>query len=216
MLKRIRSRFTYANVMATGAMFVALGGGAYALSGVPDRGGVFHGCVSNQTGVLRIVKSASSCHKARRRGRHSTPGEFAITWNQTGQPGPPGLQGGKGATGAKGDKGDKGATGVTGDKGDPATKLFGAVTSAGVLDYGTGVIAAERTGTGEYTVTFNRDLTNCVAMAAAGVGRPSGGNSTDLYPIYTAPEAIDGTKVDVVTGEKGATADNGFVIAAFC
>jgi hypothetical protein len=37
MLNGLRSRLTYANVVATGAMFVALGGGAYALSGVPDR-----------------------------------------------------------------------------------------------------------------------------------------------------------------------------------
>jgi hypothetical protein len=90
------------------------------------------------------------------------------------------------------------------------------VTSEGVLDYGTGVTAATRSGTGSYSVTFNRDLTNCVVMAAAGVGKPSGGNSTDLYPIYAAPDALDGTKVNVLTGEKGATADNGFVIAAFC
>jgi hypothetical protein len=171
------------------------------LTGVPDRAGAFHGCVSNQTGLLRVVSSANSCHKPIRRGRHKNPGEFAVTWNQKGQPGAQGIPG------LKGDKGDPGAA---------ATKLFGAVTSAGVLDYGTGVTGAVRTGTGQYTVTFNRDLTNCVAMAAAGVGSPSGGNTTDLYPIYTAPDVLDGTKIFVVTGNKGATADNGFVIAAFC
>jgi hypothetical protein len=96
MLEAVRSRLTYANVMATGAMFVALGGGAYALSGVPDRSGVFHGCVSNSTGTLRVVKSARSCHKAVRHGKHRTRGEFAVAWNQqgrqglAGQPGQPG------------------------------------------------------------------------------------------------------------------------------
>ena len=54
MRNAVRSRLTYANVMATGAMFIALGGGAYALSGVPDRGGVYHGCVA-KSGALRVV-----------------------------------------------------------------------------------------------------------------------------------------------------------------
>ena len=34
MLRVVRSRLTYANVVATGALFLALGGGAYALSGI--------------------------------------------------------------------------------------------------------------------------------------------------------------------------------------
>src|SRR5207237_483134 len=61
MLNALGSRMTYANVMATVAVFLALGGGAYALSGIPDRGGVYHGCVSNRSGLLRVVKTASSC-----------------------------------------------------------------------------------------------------------------------------------------------------------
>src|SRR5258706_4507837 len=103
-LKQIGSRLTYANVMATAAVFLALGGGAYALSGVPDRGGLFHGCVSNSTGVLRVVKSATSCHKAVRRGKHRNPGEFAVSWNQQGRPG---------ANGTTGSPGTPGATNVT-------------------------------------------------------------------------------------------------------
>jgi hypothetical protein len=97
MLNAVRSRLSYANVVATGALFVALGGGAYALSGVPDRGGVFHGCVSNATALMRVVKSASSCQKpstVRRKGRRvRLPGEFAVAWNQQGRQGAQGLQG---------------------------------------------------------------------------------------------------------------------------
>ena len=106
MLKALGSRLTYANVVATGALFLALGGGAYALSGVPDRGGVFHGCVSNATGVLRVVKSARSCQKAktvRRNGRKvRLPGEFAVAWNQQGRPGQNGANGANGANGTNG------------------------------------------------------------------------------------------------------------------
>ena len=83
-------RLTYANVMSTVAVFVALGGGAYALTGVPDRGGVFHGCVNKATGVLRVVKRAGSCHRRVRHGKHRNPGEFAVSWNQKGRQGQPG------------------------------------------------------------------------------------------------------------------------------
>jgi hypothetical protein len=79
--------------MATAAVFIALGGGAYALSGIPDRGGTFHGCVSRKTGLLRVVKSAKSCRKARRHGRHKDLGEFAVSWGQQGPRGVPGTNG---------------------------------------------------------------------------------------------------------------------------
>ena len=113
MLRSVRSRLTYANVVASGALFVALGGGAYALTGVPDAGGEFHGCVSNRTGVLRVVKSASLCHKATGRGRHRNLGEFAVAWNQTGRPGSNGINGAKGPPGANGTNGTNGTNGAT-------------------------------------------------------------------------------------------------------
>jgi hypothetical protein len=121
-MKAIRPRLTYANVVATGALFLALGGGAYALTGVPDHSGVFHGCVSRRTGGLRVVTSARSCHATRRRhGRVVDPGESAIAWNQQGPRGlqgqgirgPQGLQGLQGNMGLKGDKGDTGPAGPT-------------------------------------------------------------------------------------------------------
>ena len=114
MLKALGSRLTYANVMATVAVFLALGGGAYALSGIPDRGGIFHGCASNRTGALRVVKSASSCQKASGRGARRNPGESAISWNQQGRPG---LQGGQGLQGVQGGQGGQGQPGGAGQPG---------------------------------------------------------------------------------------------------
>jgi hypothetical protein len=105
----IRSHLSYANVMATGAMFVALGGGAYALSGVPDAGGVYHGCVDNKTRALRVVTNASSCRKAKiikRSGRRvRLAGESAIAWNQQGRAGANGTDGLPGANGTNGANG---------------------------------------------------------------------------------------------------------------
>jgi len=105
MLNAVRSRLTYANTMATVAVFLALGGGAYALSGIPDGGGVYHGCVAS-SGALRVVSKASSCLKARTVNRGSrrvrVPGESAITWNQQGRPGANGVNGWPRAAGPTG------------------------------------------------------------------------------------------------------------------
>jgi hypothetical protein len=110
MLKTVRARLTYANVMATLAVFLGLAGGAYALSGVPDRGGVYRACVDDKTGALRVVAKAASCRKAttvkRGKRRVRIPGESAIAWNQQG---PPGIQGVQGVQGV----GKAGATNVT-------------------------------------------------------------------------------------------------------
>src|SRR5438132_529365 len=86
MIARLRARITYANVASTLALTIALGGGAYAAtSGIPDKHGVFHGCVSKPSGgSLRIVKKAKSCQK----GSHA---ELAIKWSQQGPAGSPGT-----------------------------------------------------------------------------------------------------------------------------
>jgi hypothetical protein len=46
-VRRIASSLSYANVVATVALFVALGGSAWAATGgVKSSNGVIHGCVS--------------------------------------------------------------------------------------------------------------------------------------------------------------------------
>jgi hypothetical protein len=120
MLNAVRSRLTYANTMATVAVFLALGGGAYALSGIPDGGGVYHGCVAS-SGALRVVSKASSCLKARTVTRGSRrvriPAESAITWNQQGRPGANGVNGDPGPQGLQG-------PGGTGPAGSPAASML--------------------------------------------------------------------------------------------
>jgi hypothetical protein len=146
MLRAVGSRVTYANVMATGAMFVALGGGAYALSGIPDGGGVFHGCVSNSTGVLRVVKSASSCHQAVRRGRHRNPGELPVSWSQQGPRGAQGVQG------PQGGQGIQGLPGIQGPQGPGAISInMGGVTA----DLGANHVLATINGVDAYYICGN-------------------------------------------------------------
>jgi hypothetical protein len=100
--KRLLSKLNYANVMATAAMFVALGGGAYAVTGTPDKAGVFRGCVSKRTGALRIVDSGTPCRKAKGHGKRRDPGETAISWSQQGPRGVAGAQGLQGLQGLAG------------------------------------------------------------------------------------------------------------------
>jgi hypothetical protein len=68
---------TFANVVAVIALFVALGGGAYAAAGNPfvGTGGTIQGCVRN--GALDVVKAGNRCPK----------GTTALPFNQTAAPG---------------------------------------------------------------------------------------------------------------------------------
>jgi Collagen triple helix repeat (20 copies) len=233
MLRVVRSHLTYANVMATGAMFVALGGSAYALNGGPENSGVFHGCVSNRTGALRVVKSANSCAKAHGRGGHRQPGETAISWSQQGPRGLPGLQGTpgqKGDPGTPGQKGDPGTPGLKGDPGTPgqnATKLFAYVDDFGanvaaVVQYGDGVTGVtDPIGDNEYTVSFDRSLQNCVVEAQPGIGDPTGNaESDDATGAITMNQGGQSDQVAVGFTRpwvmNDPAVDTSFVITAFC
>ena len=101
MLVRLRSGLSYANVMATVAVFLALGGGALAATSFVGSDGKVHGCVSKK-GQLTVLKGGKTkCAK----------GLAAISWSQTGP---------RGVTGAQGPKGDQGLKGDTGPSTGPA------------------------------------------------------------------------------------------------
>jgi hypothetical protein len=113
----LRRHLTYANVVASLALFVALSGGvAFAVSR-PGSDGTITGCYAKKKGTLRVVKAASRCTKK----------EVAISWSQRGprgqggDAGASGPQGPKGDTGTQGLKGDAGPRGADGAPGGPAT-----------------------------------------------------------------------------------------------
>ena len=87
--------------MSTIAVFVALGGGAYAGISLVGRQGSITACV-DKTGDVRIVASRKKCAK----------GEQKVTWNQKG------VRGRTGATGAQGPQGPQGLDGPRGLPGD--------------------------------------------------------------------------------------------------
>jgi hypothetical protein len=117
MIRSLRRHLTYANVMASAAVFIALSGGTYAaVRGVPGKDGRIHGCV-NQRGVLRVVAEKKKCAR----------GEQRIAWSQKGPAGTAGRPGAQGPAGTPGPQGPQGdaclpsdpaCVGPKGDKGD--------------------------------------------------------------------------------------------------
>src|SRR5437588_3629158 len=65
MLEALRSRLTYANLMASVAMFVALGGGAYALTGSAPNV-VFRRVVGPATNPNSFNEATATCHAGER------------------------------------------------------------------------------------------------------------------------------------------------------
>lgn len=100
----LRGGLTYANVIATSAIFIALGGGAYAVTALPSANSVVFACAKKKGGGLRTVKKSNRCKR----------GERKISWNVGGQAGPGGSQGAVGSPGPAGATGSPGATGATG------------------------------------------------------------------------------------------------------
>jgi tail collar domain len=76
-------RLSHATVVAYAALFVALGGSAYAIGSVSaPASGVIAACYSKRSGDLRVLTSGR-CHH----------GEHRLVWNKRGAPGPTGPQG---------------------------------------------------------------------------------------------------------------------------
>jgi hypothetical protein len=106
MRSKVRSRITYANVIATIALFIALGGGAYAALRLP----------ANSVGTAQIKSNAVVSSKVK-------DGSLLSQDFKAGQlpAGPQGAQGAQGPQGAQGLQGPQGAQGTQGQKGDTGT-----------------------------------------------------------------------------------------------
>ena len=80
MRDRVKARLTYANVMASVAVFMALGGSAYAATGVAfvSHSGAINGCVPTHGGTLQVLRPGKKCPK----------GDTPLSFNARGPVGP--------------------------------------------------------------------------------------------------------------------------------
>jgi hypothetical protein len=137
----MRRHLSYANVMATLALFAALGGGAYAAGQLPKN-----------SVTTAQVKDRSLLAKDLKRGQIKT--------GRTGPQGPPGLQGLRGPEGPMGPPGltgPAGPKGLTGNAGlSGSARAYAAVTAQGaVLPNSKGIATPNITAKpfGEYCIT---------------------------------------------------------------
>src|SRR5450432_3117221 len=98
-MRKLSGSLSYANVMATVAVFLALGGGAFAATtGLAAKGGTIHGCVSTRSHVLTVLKAGQRCAR----------GHVALAFNTKGVPGARGPAGATGPAGPAGPAGPRG------------------------------------------------------------------------------------------------------------
>ena len=102
MFQLLRTRLTYANLMATFAVFLALGGVSYAATQLPR----------NSVGSRQLRKGAVTKSKI----------SASTLRSLAGKPGPAGQPGPAGATGPRGPQGPKGDPGTPADLADVYTK----------------------------------------------------------------------------------------------
>ncbi|HTT96205.1 MAG TPA: hypothetical protein VMF55_16155 [Solirubrobacterales bacterium] len=126
------AKLTYANVMATVAVFIALGGVSYAAFKLPR----------NSVGAKQLRKGAVTPAKL------SAASVSALT----GAPGPQGPQGPAGPPGPQGPQGNPGT---------PATSLLASVSADGKLLSGSEVTEAGQIEKA-YEVKFDRDVSDCI------------------------------------------------------
>lgn len=182
----LRSRLTYANVMATIAVFMALGGTSYAALTITTKN------VKNGTLTAADVKKEALTGAQIRNGSitakdlaSGTLPRAAATAGVAGPAGAPGAPGAPGSPGAPGPTGPAGAEGDTGAKGDPGA---------------TNVVVRTKTESGTGNAT-------AVAQCAAGETATGGGAYTGVYKgsIYeSSPNAESGKATGWIA--RGSTA----------
>ena len=140
MSRRIRDRLTYANVIATLALFVALGGSSYAALKLPR----------DSVGSAQIRSGAVASGEVKDRSLQLRDISKTARTSLAGKQGP------------------TGPAGPAGQPGAPAARFFAAVSAAGQLLRGNATSGGSVGGVGSYNVGFAQDVSACVYTATLG------------------------------------------------
>jgi hypothetical protein len=153
-MRRVRAHITYANVMASLAMFVALGGTTYAVASLPRNSVGASQIRPNSVGKSEIRRGAVRSTEVRDRSVQLQDISLSARASLRGRPGP---------------------VGPMGPMGPPGVPLSAAVEDSGRVSSGTPGVAVEHPpGTSNYDVRFNQDLRACRAVAAVPDEDPKG------------------------------------------
>lgn len=231
-MKQIRKRLTYANVMSSLAVFLILGG-ATAFAAIKKVGANEIKANSIKTG--KIVKEAVTAGKIKTGAvtesrladgavTNAKIADNAVTTTKIAD---------KAVTGAKINVGTLGTVPNAERVGGQSPSSFVArsellwavVNGNGTLAAGSGAVAAEKTSTGRYAVTFNRTITSCSSGGTATDvtgGEPPA--STDARIIATdnrEQPPIDADKVNVTTTnpagvQEDPASGDGFTVTVYC
>lgn len=144
-MKKLFNNGRYANVTATLALFVALGGTSYAAITLP----------ANSVSTKQIKKGA-------------------VTLNRLSSGARAALKGQTGARGPQGPQGPAGPSGASSTTGPPGSSVYAAISDNGFLGRNAHAVDSVQLGAGVYRVQFDRDISSCVYTGNLG-GTPSGG-----------------------------------------
>jgi hypothetical protein len=178
---------TYANVMATVAVFIALGGSSYAAISLSK----------NSVGASQL--KAGSVRGSEVKNGSLGVGELKGSARAS-------LRGQKGATGAQGPKGDAGAA---------ATTLWAVLNPDGTLRRGSGVVSVGPSGAST-AVKFNQPISSCAIVSSIGRNgstAPAGESNADEFVTNAQP---NDTVIVTAFNSAGAIAQQSVHVAVFC
>jgi hypothetical protein len=201
-LSKLRPRLTYANVMATVAVFIALGGSSYAALKVTGRNvpkdALTGADIKNLTGRDVRNNSLTGADVKNLGSRDVANGRLLAEDFAPGQL-------------PRGERGERGQEGAS------ATKLLAVVdpTCTSIVR-GSGAVSVDDFGAGRCDVRFNRDVSACVPIATIKFGGAAF-IDTDTGAGFPASFQVDPDEIMVFRYDTAGTGTNeAFNLAVFC
>lgn len=206
LLARVRTRLTYANVIATLALFVALGGTSYAVVKLPR----------NSVGATQLRKNAVTSAKVRDHSLRAV--DLAHGVLRDGATGPTGVAGAPGGAGARGETGATGTVDTTQfyDKSASDGRFLPlAGTAANAAQLGAAPAADYQRGTG--TTRFVAREPGAGATAVIALPSSTGDSAADIRIDCPDPADHGTVRVDVHAGHSAfaSIATSGGVISDY-
>jgi hypothetical protein len=204
-MRKLRQQLTYANVVSSIALFVVLGGGAYAAATLPK----------NSVGSTQIKANAVTSSKVKDGSLLSKdfkPGQLVA--GASGPTGPKGDTGLKGDTGPKGDTGADFTADTTLASGKTLTgqwNVWGTATGGSYLGNAVSYrlpLAATPAANSAYYITGTAYTTQCPGVGQAASGQLCVYERFSVSATFSQIFAVDGNPAPATRGSK-----EGFVVS---